>query len=66
MVPVVASLAEVSDRYDALFCDLWGQKIEDRLKSGYWVGRGYSRDAHLCDECGEGLGLSWRGSRRNA
>mgnify|MGYP003547267096 FL=1 len=24
MTPIIASLAEVSDRYDAVFCDLWG------------------------------------------
>ncbi|MEM0950315.1 MAG: TIGR01459 family HAD-type hydrolase [Pseudomonadota bacterium] len=24
MTPIVQSLAEISDRYDALFCDLWG------------------------------------------
>ena len=24
MTPIIASLADVSDRYDAVFCDLWG------------------------------------------
>ena len=24
MTKIISSLAEISDRYDALFCDLWG------------------------------------------
>jgi HAD superfamily hydrolase (TIGR01459 family) len=31
MVQIISSLAEVSDRYDALFCDLWGC-LHDGLK----------------------------------